>query len=146
MKKTFLLLCVFFAGFFTAVNATENEKIKQSFETTFPTATDVRWSDKNEQIEAYFELADVKCRIRYSPDGKVQSTIRYYSRKQLSPFLTLKIMQRFPELEIFGVTEVSTEEELFFVVVLQDDRQWINVTLSGTGQISAQERYKKLKP
>ena len=143
MKKLILLLIVS-ASFFTAfANPPVNEKVLKVFKTVFPSIENAKWYEYETYYEVYFDREDVKCRIKYDLDGKVLSTLRHYEEKSLSPFLKAKLAQKFAGKKIFGITEVNSENELTYNIVLEDDKNWIHVQADATGQMSVTEKYKK---
>ena len=143
MKKIFLAVALACVSTFAFAAPPVSEKVLKIFQAVFPDVQNARWYETETNYEVYFEKADMKCRIRYDLDGKVMSTIRYYEEKDLPPFLRLKITQKYPGKNIFGITEMNSENELSYHVVLEDKQHWYNVTADGLGQLSLKEKFKK---
>lgn len=143
MKKIVLAVALACVSTFAFAAPPVSEKVLKIFQAVFPDVQNARWYETETNYEVYFEKADMKCRIRYDLDGKVMSTIRYYEEKDLPPFLRLKITQKYPGKNIFGITEMNSENELSYHVVLEDKQHWYNVTADGLGQLSLKEKFKK---
>ena len=146
MKKLLLLLTFTAATFVAFANTPVNEKVLKVFKMVFPQIENAKWYEYETYYEVYFDREDVKCRIKYDLDGKVLSTLRHYEEKTLSPFLKAKLSQKFAGKKIFGVTEVNSENELTYNIVLEDDKNWIHVQSDATGQMSVTEKFKKAEP
>ena len=143
MKKILLTLMLIAAVSFSYANPTVNEKVLKIFSKVFPSVENAKWYEYETYYEAYFDKDDIKCRVRFDLDGKILSTIRYYGEKTVSPFLKAKISQKYPGKKIFGVTEVNTETELSYNVVLEDEKNWVHVKADGTGQMEVTDKFKK---
>lgn len=143
MKKLLLLLIMSGATFFASANPTVNEKVLKVFKTVFPQIENAKWYEYETYYEVYFDRDDIKCRIKYDLDGKILSTLRHYEEKTLSPFLKAKVAQKFAGKKIFGITEVNSENELTYNIVLEDDKNWIHVQSDATGQMSVTEKFRK---
>ena len=143
MKKILLTLVIMAAVSFSYANPTVNEKVLKIFSKVFPAVENAKWYEYDSYYEAYFDKDDIKCRVRFDLDGKIMSTIRYYGEKTMSPFLKAKISQKYPGKTIFGVTEVNSEYELTYNVVLEDEKGWLHVKTDGTGQMEVTDKFKK---
>jgi hypothetical protein len=143
MKKIFFVIALACVSTFAFAAPPVSEKVLKIFKAVFPDVENARWYESETHYEVYFEKQDVKCRIRYDLDGKVMSTIRYYEEKDLPPFLRLKITQKYPGKKVFGVTEMNSENELAYHVVLEDKEHWYNIAADALGQMSLSEKFKK---
>jgi len=146
MKKLSFLLIFSFATMFSFANPNVNEKVLKVFKGVFPTVENAKWYEYETYYEVYFDKDDIKCRIKYDLDGKVISTLRHYEEKSLSPFLKAKVAQRFPGKRIFGITEINSENEMIYDIVLEDDKNWMHVQADAIGQMSVTEKFKKAEP
>ena len=146
MKKLILLLLVCATTCLAYAKPPVNEKVLKVFKTVFPQIENAKWYEYETYYEVYFDRDDVKCRIKYDLDGRVLSTLRHYEEKTLCPFLKAKLSQKFAGKKIFGVTEVNSENELTYNIVLEDDKNWIHVQADATGQMSVTEKFKKAEP
>lgn len=143
MKKIMFVLTLTALVSFAYATPTVNEKVLRSFTTIFPAVENTKWYEYPDHYEAYFDAGDVKCRVKFDTDGKILSTIRYYSEKQVSPFLKAKLMQKYPGKAIFGVTEVNNDNELTYNFVLEDSNCWTHVRSDAMGQMETTEKFKK---
>ncbi|HYO22820.1 MAG TPA: hypothetical protein VER36_10470 [Flavisolibacter sp.] len=140
MKKIFFALALITVSSFAFAAPPVNEKVLKIFSAVFPDVQNAKWYENENNYEVYFDKEDMKCRIRYDFDGKVISTTRYYEEKSLCPFLRLKVSQKYPGKKIFGVTEVNTESELTYNIVLEDDKNWYHVSADAVGQLATTEK------
>lgn len=145
MKKLILLLTIASTTLLASANPNPpvSEKVLKVFKTVFPQIENAKWYEYEAYYEVYFDKDNIKTRIKYDLEGKVLSTLRHYEEKSLSPFLKAKIALRYPGKKIFGVTEVNTESELNFNIVLEDDNNWIHVQSDATGNMSVTDKFKK---
>ena len=141
MKKLFITLAAIYCALI--VVAAPNEKVLNTFKTTFPNAQSVIWADDNQSYVAYFSLNNIKCRLWYNADGVVIKSIRYYSAAELPPFIRSSVDHKYSDKKIFGVTEVTSEEGLEYNIVLEDETHWYDITSDGSGNISMKNKFKK---
>jgi hypothetical protein len=141
MKKTIFVSC--FLLFQLCSFADPIEKVKQAFQTVFPSAENVRWYEGDGYVEAVFDERDKKHRVKYASNGTVISARSDYYGKDLCPFLKAKVANRFPKQKVYGVTELQSQEELSYRLILEDDKQWIHVDANVNGEMTVVEQYKK---
>ncbi len=147
MKKLFYLT-VFVTGFAIATAAapapTEiGEKVLKAFSETFASARDVTWHEYETYTQANFRQDDIQVRAQYDGEGTLLKTTRYYSEKQLLPSIVAKLRKRYAGKEINGVTEISSEEEVTFVISLKDDKNWYIVKSDMFGNLQQTDKYKR---
>ena len=143
MKKLLLVLTVIFTVSAAHALPTVNEKVLKAFSIAFPGVENPKWHETKDYYEAYFTEGEVKCHVRLDASGKILSTLRYYGEKMVAPFLKLKLAAKFPGKTIYGVTEVNTEDELTYHVILEDAKTWTHVAADGTGQMEVTSKFKK---
>ena len=143
MKKMFLLLIMISAATFSFANTPVSEKVLKIFRDVYPNVENAKWYENENSYEVYFEKDDVKCRIRYDIGGKLLSTTRYYSENTLAPFLRVKVAQKFKGKKVFGITELTTEDQLFYEIILEDDKHWYHVHSDGMGQMTLAQKLNK---
>ncbi len=145
MKKI-LALCLAAVLTTASVSAAPvTEKVLKVFSASFPEVTETTWYNYDNFYAVYFkDLDGSKCRIEYDPQGNILSTTRYYSGEALSPFIRAKVNQKFPGKQIFGVTELSSDEELAYHIVLEDEKNWYNIKSDAVGAISLEKKMKKI--
>ena len=144
MKKVLIAFLIFSA---VAANATGrpevNEKILKSFTQTFIYAQDVVWDEKDNVFQANFWQGEINIRAKYDDQGNLLGTIRYYFEKQLPPNIVSKIKKKYPGKFIYGVTEVSSDDEVNFFVKLQDDKNWYTIKSDAYGNLQQTDKFKR---
>lgn len=145
MKKmifSFLLIGVFTVAFATPP---VNEKVREQFQAVFPTVEDARWFENDGYYDVYFKKDEKKYQIRYDQKGKIVSSRTYYTSAGLCPFIKSKITEKFAGKSIFGITEISNNSNMYYVIVLQDEDSWTNVHADAVGQMTVLTNFKKAK-
>ena len=146
MKKflaNLLFICAVSVATMSFANPPVTEQVLKQFSSAFPTVADAKWFEGDNYFDVYFEKEEIKYNIRYDRQGKVLSTRNYYSGAKLSPFLRAKLAEKFPGKTIFGVTEITNSEEMYYVIALEDKTTWTNVHADAIGQLTVLEKLKK---
>jgi hypothetical protein len=143
MKKMFAVFTLLVSVSLAFANPPVTEKVLQKFKESFPAIQEVKWYEGNDYYEAYFEKDGVKYHLLYNPDGKVTGSRNYYTADKLSPFLKAKVGEKYPGKTIFGVTEITNSDEMYYVLALEDDTTWTNIRMDATGQIHQLEKMQK---
>ena len=144
MKKIILAFLLFAAITSQAANVPDvNEKILKAFKETFTYAEDVVWQEKDNAYQVNFWQGEINIRARYDEQGNLLGTIRYYFEKQLPPGIVSKIKHKYSGKTIFGVTEVSSEEELSYFITLRDDKNWYTVKSDAFGNLQQTDKFKR---
>ncbi|MES1224462.1 MAG: hypothetical protein ABUT20_53700 [Bacteroidota bacterium] len=120
-----------------------NEKILKAFKETFIYAEDVVWQEKDNSYQVNFWQGEVNIRARYDELGNLLSTIRYYYEKQLPPSILSKVKRKYAGKTIFGITEVSSEEDLSYFITLRDDKNWYTVKSDVFGNLQQTDKFKR---
>ncbi len=144
MKKILVicLLAIFSTTVASAIPV--NEKVLKVFASSFPEVQETTWYNYDTYYSVYFKNTDgSKCRIDYNTNGKIISTTRYYSEESLPPFIRGKVNEKFAGKKVFGVTEVSSGDELAYHIVLEDNKNWYNVKSDALGYISLEKKMNK---
>jgi len=142
MKKVFAVLT------FTLLTAVvfaydPNEKVLKSFSETFSTAEDVKWEEYPTYYTVSFVSAGIRSKVNYDLEGNMTGSIRYYAPEMLplNIFNTLKKQNQ--KKKLFGVTEVTSGNEVVYYVKLEDDKNWTTLKVDATGNSEVFEKYKK---
>ena len=144
--KRVLYLAFLLTGFVATAAPTPpdvNEKILKAFKETFIYAEDVVWQENNNVYQVNFWQGEVNVRARYDLQGNLLGTIRYYFEKQLPPAIVAKIKKKYAGKAIFGITEVTSEEEVNYFVTLQDDKDWYTVKSDAFGNLQQTDKFKR---
>jgi len=138
----FFVLCVT-AAIPAFSNDSISSKLVRTFNNTFPDAENVTWHSAGGSSEAYFDRGGIKTHIWYDAQGQVTKTRRDYEEKDLCPFMRAKLAKKYGGKKIFGVTEINDENELYYVVVLEDANTWTTVRADAMGYMKVVDQFKK---
>jgi hypothetical protein len=119
------------------------EIVLKQFNSSFPTVENAKWYEGDNYFEVYFEKDQTQYHIQYDQQGKVMSTRNYYAGAKLSPFIKARVSEKYPGKTIFGVTEITNQDEMYYVIALEDAAGWTNVKVNAIGQISVLEKLRK---
>lgn len=142
MKKAIVTACFFLISA-TIFAAPPNDKVLKTFHSTFNRARDVRWSDHADYYEVSFVQSQIRATIKYDLNGNFMSSIRYYTKENLPGNILAQIKSRYPDKSIFGITELTGNEEISYFVKLEDKKNWITVKVRGSGEMEIVEKYRK---
>ncbi|HVG12558.1 MAG TPA: hypothetical protein VM843_06110, partial [Flavisolibacter sp.] len=120
-----------------------NEKVLQAFEKSFKNASDVVWNEYKDCFEVKFLHNSIDSRITYDVDGNILRSIRYYGEEQLPLFVRAKLQKQYAGKTVFGVTELASEGELDYYIVLEDATSWNHVKCTSTGNMEMYKKFKK---
>ena len=143
MKSILLAVAVAISLSSFAKDPGVDEKVLAAFNKTFGDAKDVVWTQANNTFEANFKQREIQVRVYYDRDGNITKTLRYYNEEHLPLMVLSKLKTRYSDRNIFGVTEESSEEGLYFHVVMEDAKSWLEVKSDVYGSISETKKMKK---
>jgi hypothetical protein len=142
MKKILLAVIVFASGF-RAMADDPNEKVLEAFNKAFPHVKEVAWTENEHSFEVNFKQNEIFSRVTYDMEGNILKTFRYYHEENLPLLILSRVKTKFNDKKIFGVTEESSEEGVYYHIVLEDDKHWINITTDNLGSIKARKKFNK---
>ena len=151
MKKLtvlFLALCI---GAFTFASGPGgiDEKLIQSFQSSFPKAESVNWYELPKAYVVNFVENGIRARIEYQKDGTSTQFTRYYTGENLPFVVQSNIKKTYPGKTIYGVIEVSNVSEsgsrskVDYYVKMQDARYWTMVKADTDGNVRLVEKLRK---
>ena len=144
MKKLIIFTCLFAALSATAFNPPEvSEKVLKAFNETFMKATEVVWHEVQNLYEASFKQSEVISRAIYDQDGNLLRTTRYYSQENLPINILTKLQKRFAGKSVYGITELSTDDEVSYHITMQDEKNWYIIKADNWGGLELEKKYKK---
>ncbi|TMI98177.1 MAG: hypothetical protein E6H08_00590 [Bacteroidetes bacterium] len=144
MKKLIILTCLFAALSATASNPPEvNEKVLKAFGETFMKATEVVWHEVQNLYEASFKQSEIISRAIYDQDGNLLRTTRYYSQENLPINILTKLQKRYAGKSVYGVTELSSGEEVSYHITMQDEKNWYIIKADNWGGLELEKKYRK---
>lgn len=142
MKKIIVCAAMLFTLSASAATPAINEKIVKKFKEVFTEAQNIKWYDGTDYYEVSFVEKDILERVYYDLDGNVFRTIRYYDEKKLSPFIALKIKEKYGNKSIEGITELQEDGGLIYQVILKDEKHLYIVDCNDYGDMYLQNKYK----
>ena len=151
MKKLFILFSALVMGVQSfGFNPVEiDQKVKKTFDSSFPNATDVSWLDYPQSYEVSFIQNGIRSRVYYPKDNSFVRLTRYFKEENLPYHLNFIIKNQFANQSIFGVTEVSIISEgwnfgsIVYHIILEDEKRWYNVKLEEGGIFTIGKKLKK---
>lgn len=151
MKKLIILLVAAIGSttiFATSVPKFEpdgSEKIQKIFHHDFPEVSNSSITKADNFYIVSFKNEDNQslCKIFYDENGNTVQTIRYYEGDKLAPFIRSKIGSKYKGKSIFMVTEVTSEDEHYYEVMIQDAQSLWIVYAKDDGTMHVQKKFKK---
>jgi hypothetical protein len=142
MKKVLTIICAVLMA--AATYAYEpNEKVLKSFRETFTQAEDVRWDESSDFFTVSFLSAGIRSKVNYDKEGNMLSSIRYYSPQMLPLNIFSKMKRENPKKNLFGVTEVTTGNDVTYYIKMEDGKHWFTMKVDESGNSQVYEKYKK---
>lgn len=123
--------------------ANPGAKLLKAFNSSFPNAHNVKWHEDDKGFLASFKESDMLVKVNYDKNGEFVSSLRYYPENKLPLNVLMSLKKRFPEKQIFGVTEVTTVDAVNYYVKMQDDKRWYTVKSDANGNLQIEEKFKK---
>ena len=125
-----------------ATNGPEVQRtLQESFQKDFPNAENIHWGESKEGYNVVFTVKSILTRITYDKKGKFTGSLRNYSEQILPFYLTNKLKKNYPGQLIYGVTEITTPNEVTYFVKLQSDKYWTTVRIDPDGSNDIVEQY-----
>ena len=150
MKKFIIL----FLSIAIGINASAHrpieidQKLLQSFDSSFPNAQEVSWLEITDAYEVSFLLNGIRTRILYPKDETFTRLTRYYKEENFSYPLQLLVKKAYPGKKIFGITEISTISDnslaVVYYVIIEDSKKWLTIQLDNEGNMLVVNKFRKL--
>jgi hypothetical protein len=146
MKKIIALFsaCLFTAASFAFDPPDPNTKVLKAFSETFSTASNVKWQEFSDYYSVSFTNHGTLSRVRYDLDGNIISSTRYYEPSQLPVSILARLKRENPTRQLFGVTEITVNEQMVYLVKMFDKKHWITLSVDVDGNSTVYEKYKKI--
>jgi len=141
MKKVivYFVTCVLVVSSVAA--AAPGSKILQKFNETFPNAQNVKWrDDKAGYFVSFTQNGDFN-KVFYNTDGNFVYALKYCSINGLPNNIVMKLNEKYGDSKILGVTEVTTQSNMFYNVKLSREKKLYNLNVLADGSISEEEVY-----
>jgi hypothetical protein len=140
MKKIICICSLLFLAFSSIYALPESEvnaKVIKTFKSGFPDVKAHTWYKFENYYEVYFkETDDRSSKIDYNFDGTLLRSLQYYQGSNLPAFIKAKLNEKYPGKSIFGVVELTSEDEHTYNIILQDEKYWYNLTSDDKGRIN----------
>ena len=93
--------------------------------------------------EASFKQSEIITRAIYDQDGNLLRTTRYYSQENLPINIITKLQKRYAGKTVYGVTELSTEDQVSYHITMQDEKNWYIIKADNWGSLELEQKFKK---
>jgi len=144
MKKITLLLGITLYTLCSfAAPIVVNEKVLKVFHQTFKNPENVVWTDAEHSYMVQFTLHGIRNSVKYDEEGNFLSAIRYYQSDLLPLDIHSKLKKRYPEKTIFGITEQTIGDEVYYYIKLEDQKYWTTVKIDNYRNLQVTEKYQK---
>lgn len=145
MKKIIsILTAVVFLTFTSfAYGSGPNQKVLDAFNKTFQQVKEVSWQEVDNKYEANFTQNNIIFRVQYDEEGNVVKSIRYYYGETLPILIQAKLHKKYEDKTVYGVTEITSESEVTYYIILQDEKNWVHVRSDAYGNMSTEKKLKK---
>jgi uncharacterized protein YxeA len=143
MKKIILLVAPVVLFITSSFAADPNQKVLDAFSKTFQQVKNVTWQDIDNRYEANFKDNNITFRIMYDQEGNVVKSIRYYFASTLPIFIQAKLSKKYDNKTVYGVTEITTDTDVIYHIILQDATNWIHVQSDSFGNMFTERKLRK---
>ncbi len=142
MKKVLFFICAVLLGA-GAYAFDPNEKVLKSFKETFANAEDVKWMEYDNYYTVSFVSGGIRAKVNYDKEGVMLGSTRYYQPNLLPMNVLNKVKKDYPKKTMFGVTEITANNEVTYYIKLEDPKFWTTIKVDDSGNSSVYEKYKK---
>lgn len=147
MKKVLYLAVLLISLSATATTPPEiSEKVIKAFNETFTEAENVSWQELDNSCQADFKVSEMRVRATYDNDGNLLKTTKYYGEKDLPSNIIAKLKIKYAGKQISGVTEIVTESDIAYHIVLKDEKNWYWVESTPYGSLTLTQKLKRGEP
>jgi hypothetical protein len=143
MKKIIALAAATILFVSASFAANPNQKVLDAFSKTFNQVKEVSWQNVDNNYEANFNQNNITYRIMYDQEGNVVKSIRYYYAQNLPIFIQAKLSKKYDGKKVFGVTELTTESDVIYYIILEDGKTWTHVQSDAYGNMFTEKKLKK---
>ena len=118
-------------------------KVLAAFQKIFQPANGVNWYAVKDGAAAFFVQGNVRYRVTFDAEGNILNSIRYYGVQELSFWVKAKIQKQFEGKVVYGITEVTVNDETCYHIILQDASHWISVHADAYGNAFVEARHQR---
>ena len=114
----------------------ERLKIYRHFLQHWQGAGDLRYVNFEGTVFIYFRQRNRIYRICYDVHDRLNHVSRYYGKEELVPTVRELLEEAFPDFDIMGVSEVSYQRDILYLVSVQNPSGWKHLKIvEGTWEI-----------
>ena len=133
----YLFTILFSANVFAGDSLNIPTTVYHLFHNAFPEVKNESWYKFPDTYEAYFKNADSSsCKIYYSRNGKLISTLKYYCGSALPLFIRINLAEKYAGRDIYNVTEIYANNKTTYYIMLEDNMTWYKVKCDISGNIT----------
>ena len=108
-----------------------------------PWHKNVKWSEDANGYFVSFTQFGILSKVAYDPQGDFVFALRYYKEENLPASILVAVRKKFADKKIFGVTELSTADNITYHLRLEDAKSWYGIAVTTTGNITLEEHFQK---
>lgn len=123
-----------------------SEKVIKAFNETFTEAKNVSWQELDNSCQADFKVSEMRVKATYDNEGNLLSTTKYYDEKSLPSNILAKLKSKYAGKQITGVTEVVTDSDIAYHIVMKDEKNWYWVESTPYGTLTLTQKLKRGEP
>jgi hypothetical protein len=144
MKKL-IYLAVLLTGLSAAATTPPeiSAKVLKAFKETFGSPDNVTWKEMDNSCQANFKISEVQVRASYDNEGNLLETVRYYGEQTLPPNILSKLKKAYKDKEVFGVTEISSDNDLAYHITLKDEKHWYTIKSDPYANFQQTSKFKR---
>lgn len=139
----FSVLALAATGVFANDPAEVSEKVLKIFHETFTEARQVSWQENEDNYSVRFIQKDVRYIVYYDMNGVITHSMRFYQPELLPMNIMRIIKSNYKNKTLFGVTEITSGEDIAYFVKMEDDKYWYTIKFDGYGDHLLYEKFKK---
>jgi hypothetical protein len=141
LKKAVLAIAIMMLSLSAA--ASPGEPLIRLFNNTFPDAKDIRWMEEKEYHIVSFTLNNTLYRIWYDKKDRFVYSLRYCQENELPMPVLLAIKKKHRDKQIKGVTEITTQQDVTYELILSDNNKWYVAHITAYGEILLKYTFRK---
>ena len=144
------LLSLFILGSYSATSQTAHRsflllgnvdlKAVKHFEKTYPNAVNEKWRVENGYNIVSFVTGDIRNKVVYTPDGRLDYSLKMYNEGQLPASIRKHVKSIYFDFDIKSAQELSVKNKTIYIAQLKDANSWKTVRVYN-GDVEEIENY-----
>ena len=123
--------------------STINAKAVKDFNSRFGKAANEKWYRTPDGFLSYFTLDGTTNRVLYDKKGRWHYTVRFYDETKLDHNIRSIVKSTYYDYAITVIEEVQSDENLVYIIHLEDKDSFKNVRVSRDGEMDVLEEFQK---